>query len=310
MVLTQLDLRSLSVFRRVNHRAMQAVDSIPQFKTITKHAIDVLRGILAIDSGWWISCQHLYNKLCTANCDKCGDFAGFLYLCFTKTPDFLPLSRPDAVRNFGLRPGDLVNVPAMQTVPGRYSYRGPKMNHRLTLFDHNAARQVGISVHDTADRMEQYASEMTSRKLERYQTRRLQQGTGAGKSTTRRPRTEGEFDGFWSNPKRFMAIVRAPFFDSRTGSLERGFHCAACNACKSDQEKPPFHWMRKFSEESFKDHITQCGEITDKNMFSEWVSRNEGLDKLMSAPRSFSFKHASYTLPATSSKQRLWAMTS
>ncbi|KAF7590952.1 hypothetical protein BBP40_002204 [Aspergillus hancockii] len=54
------------------------VDSIPQYKAIIKHAPASLRGIISIGTGRWISCQDLHDKLCTAECDSCGDFGGYL----------------------------------------------------------------------------------------------------------------------------------------------------------------------------------------------------------------------------------------
>ncbi|KAH2761567.1 hypothetical protein KXW10_000389 [Aspergillus fumigatus] len=269
LVLTQLDIRSLTDFRRVNQRALQVVDSIPQYKAIIKHAPASLRGIISIGTGRWISCQDLYEKLCTAECDSCGDFGGYLYLitcrrvcflCFTEKPDYLPLLRADAIRKFGLRHEHLTRLPAMKSVPGCYSPREIKVRTRLTLFDHDTARQVGVAVHGTVSTMEQYALQMTFQRLERYQSRKSQQTPGAGKSTPRRPRSEDEFDGRMSNPKRFVAIVRAPFLDVRTGSSEWGSHCVACRPYHYNR---PLHWRRKFTDKSFEDHIKECGEIID-----------------------------------------------
>jgi hypothetical protein len=269
MVLPQLDIRSLTDFRRVNQRAMQIVDSNHQYRTITAQAPASLQGILSIGTGRWISCQVLYEKLCTAECDSCGDFRGYLYLitcrrvcflCFTQETDYLPLLRADAVRKFGLCHKQVASLPAMKAIPGCYSPRDIKLRTQLTLIDHEAARQLGVTVHGTASTMEQYASEMASKRLEHFQSKISWQTAGAGKSRPRRPRSEDEFDGRTSNPKRFVAIVRAPFLDLRTGSSEWGFHCVAC---KTHHHNRPLHWRRKFMEESFKHHIRECGEIIE-----------------------------------------------
>jgi hypothetical protein len=82
--------------------------------------------IISIGTGRWISCRDLYEKLCTAECDSCGDFGGYLYLitcrrvcflCFTEEPDYLPLLRADAIRKFGLHNEHMARLPAMKTVP-------------------------------------------------------------------------------------------------------------------------------------------------------------------------------------------------
>ena len=53
-ILFQLDLCTLTGFRRVNQLALQSVASIPQYKAINTHANDALRGILSIKTGRWI----------------------------------------------------------------------------------------------------------------------------------------------------------------------------------------------------------------------------------------------------------------
>jgi hypothetical protein len=66
----------------------------------------------------------------------------------------------------------------MKTVPGCYSPLEIKIRTRLTLLDHDAARQIGVAVHGTVSTMDQYALQMTSQKLERYQSLKSQQAPG------------------------------------------------------------------------------------------------------------------------------------
>lgn len=123
MVLVHLDVRSLTDFRRVNQRAMQAVDFLPQYKAVFAHAPALLRGLLSIGTGKLISCRLLHEKLCTAECDSCGDFGGYIYLitcrrvcflCFTWKTDYRPLLRADALRKFGLHREHLPKIPSMK----------------------------------------------------------------------------------------------------------------------------------------------------------------------------------------------------
>ncbi|KZF24243.1 hypothetical protein L228DRAFT_245147 [Xylona heveae TC161] len=275
MTLAQLEIQSLTDFRRVNRRAMLIVDSIPEYAQIIAHVPISIRAILSIGSGSWISCQDLYQKLCTAECDICGDFGGYLYLitcrrvcylCFAWERDYLPLLRTDVLRKFGLRNEHLAGLPSMRSLPGVYSPREIKSRARITLIDHSTARQAGIALHGTESAMEQYASNMASKRLEKYQSRKSLHelaGRVAG-PTPRRPRSEDAFDGVDSNPKRFMAIICAPFLDRRrhgpSTCIEWGFQCLAC---KPLHYHKPFHWRRKFTEESFQTHLRECGEIMD-----------------------------------------------
>ncbi|OJJ87589.1 uncharacterized protein ASPGLDRAFT_163897 [Aspergillus glaucus CBS 516.65] len=265
MVLIQLEIQSLTDFQRVNKRAMQVVDSIPQYKKIILHAPASIRGSLSISTGSLFSCQELYEKLCTAECDSCGDLGGYLYLvtcrricflCFTKKTEYLPLLQADTIRKFRLRREDIATLPSMNSVPGRYSPREIKCRTQLTLIDHDAARQAGITVHGNINAMEQYALEMTSKKLEQYQSRKSIHIADC--PNLRRPRSEDIFDGHSPNLKRFLGIIRAPFLNARTGSLEWVFHCAAC---KPHHYNRPLHWRRRYTRKSFEDHIRECGEI-------------------------------------------------
>ncbi|PKY06125.1 hypothetical protein P168DRAFT_135894 [Aspergillus campestris IBT 28561] len=267
LALVRLDVRSLTVFGRVNKRARLVTNSIPQFRRILVHAPALIRGSLNIESARFFSCQDLYRKLSTAECDSCGDFGGYLYLvtcrrvcflCFTARADYLPLSRKDVTRKLGLDSKHIVLLPHMKSFPGRYSPRAIKCRRRETLFDYSAARQAGIAIHGTVESMEKYALEMISKKLENYNLKLS--GSRTGGAHLRPPRYEDLFDGHCSNPRRFMGIIRAPYFDSQLPSPEWGLHCIAC---KSHHYRRPIHWRRKYTISGFQDHVRECGEIKD-----------------------------------------------
>ena len=182
MLLIQLDIQSLTNFRRANQRAMQVIDQIPQYKKIILYAPSTIQGIPSINTGASFSCQELYTKLCTAECDICGDVGGYLYLvtcrrvcflCFTTKTEYLPLLRADAMRKFGLSRGDMAGLPFMRSVPGYYSPREVKCRTRMTLLDHDAAREAGIAVHGSIEAMVHHASEVTSKKLEQYEAPKI-----------------------------------------------------------------------------------------------------------------------------------------
>lgn len=267
--LVQLDLRSLTDFRRVNRRAMEVVDSVPQYKTIVVHAPASLRGILSIETGLWISCQDLYEKICTAECEQCGDFGGFLYLitckrvcflCLSEEPNYLPLLRSDAIRRFGLNPNLVASSPHMRSIPGYYSPNEKISRARLTLVDFEFARRAGIALHGSVSLMEQHVSHLANKRLEKYHERLSRRVAGA-EPNPRRPPSGDAWDGRSSNPRRFMAIVHAPWLNLRTKSLEWGFHCVGC---QKKYERRPLHWRRKFTTGTFNDHIRQCGDIMDR----------------------------------------------
>lgn len=269
-VLSQLDLCTLMGFRRVNRRAIEVVESIPQYKAVTTHARNVLRGIFSIGTGQLISSETVYEKLCTAECGECGDFGGYFYiltcervcfLCFSDNKKYLPLRYGHAIRKFGVNREVLNTLPCMRSIPGTYSPNEKKSNERLTLVDSESAYRAGIKLHGSLSSMEQYVSNTSAQKLQAFD-RRTSQATAEGSGTTtrrlRRPRTEDLFDGRSGNPMRFMAIVRMPWLNRVSHKLEWGFHCIGCQNSHCSR---PLHFRRKFTVASFGEHLRQYGNI-------------------------------------------------
>ncbi|THC96308.1 hypothetical protein EYZ11_004213 [Aspergillus tanneri] len=72
----------------------------------------------------------------------------------------------------GLRREDIPDLPSMRSLPGRYSPQTIKCRTRPTLLDHNAARQVGITLHESISAKEGKESGITSQWLEEYNSRK------------------------------------------------------------------------------------------------------------------------------------------
>ncbi|PWY68646.1 hypothetical protein BO70DRAFT_366019 [Aspergillus heteromorphus CBS 117.55] len=265
MVLMRLDIRSLTDFRQVNRKARLVTDSIPQYRQILTHAPALFRRCLNIESARFFSCQELYNQLCTAECDSCGDFGGYLYLitcrrvcflCFTEKVDYLPLLRKDLTIHFGLHSKNLTGLPCMRSFPGRYSPRGIKCQRRQILFDYSSARQAGVAVHGSIESMEKYALQMASKRSNKNNSD-LPYGR-TGEIYVRRSRSECPVDGKCSNPRRFMSIISAPYLGEQLATAEWGVHCVAC---KPHHYGRPLHWRRKYTIKGFQGHVRECGEI-------------------------------------------------
>lgn len=130
IVVPSLDLRTLVDFMSVNRYAADLVNSLPSFRIIEQHAHYALRGILAIETGRFITCTDLFEAICTAECQQCGEFGGYLYLitcrrvcfnCLSNHWRFLPLSRLHACRRYGLSDEIVNTLPCMRPIPGIYS---------------------------------------------------------------------------------------------------------------------------------------------------------------------------------------------
>ncbi|KAL3442960.1 hypothetical protein BJX65DRAFT_298597 [Aspergillus insuetus] len=256
MIFTELDPHSLMNVRRVNKLAYLSVQSVPQLRMIVKYAPTVLR--------------NLHDKLYTTACETCGDYGGYLYLitcrrvcylCFTQEQSYLPLLQVDVMRKFALRPEHVASLPKIKSIPGYYSDARYKMSKRFTLFDHDAARETGLALYGSEAAMRQSAAAILSDKMDHYESRISQQTAGTRNRTPRKPRISDEPDNGFRNPKRFMAIVRAPSLD-RSGALEWGFHCAACQRHYYSSARELDRNIQ-YTAETFETHILESGEIID-----------------------------------------------
>jgi hypothetical protein len=168
----------------------------------------------------------------------------------------LPLSVLEAERKFGIHRRLLAPMLAVNSIPGCYSPNEYIRKARLTLIDSESARQIGIAYHGSTESMEQYVAEAGQKKLEAYQRR---VAGDSGTSSRRRLGTSVQ-EGRISDPRRFMAVVRAPWTKRFTNAVEWGFHCVGR---KRKYRARPLHWRRKYCFETFSDHIEECGRVHD-----------------------------------------------
>ncbi|GJD02227.1 F-box domain-containing protein [Colletotrichum higginsianum] len=247
-VLLYTDLPSLTCFRRVNRRAMQLVDSVPQYAAILRHCPDIIRAIISIQADAF-DCNTLYATLSTTRCATCDRYGDHLYLidcsrvcyfCFTRRPEYWPLTAGRASSVFmSCRPITTstntassssnrqrllaANLPSVLSLPGRYctswAYEGGNLvRKRLRLFDRRAV-----------------TPDLT--------------GSGCQKldKTTR-------------EPLRFMAIITAPYlFDS---GLQVDWGCF-CLGCSEEKDEGTRHFRIKYTRQGMLDHIAKHGPVKE-----------------------------------------------
>lgn len=118
-ILLSMDLPTLTNFRCINRRAMQLVDSLPQYRMVFKHCPNVLRAILSTNANSY-DCRLLYNTLATTRCSSCSNFGSYLYLitckrvchlCFRRRPDYVPVAAHGASKITGVSKTQLDRVP-------------------------------------------------------------------------------------------------------------------------------------------------------------------------------------------------------
>ncbi|KAL2167502.1 hypothetical protein VTG60DRAFT_1196 [Thermothelomyces hinnuleus] len=269
-ILCHLDLLSLSQFRRANRRTIELVRSLPLYEAIMTHAPNALRGILALGTGPWITWGTLREKITTPDCEHCGDFGGYLYLltcrrvcflCFTQEQPYLPLLPSHATRMFGLDKQTVQSLPCVRVIPGIYSPNERKIPRSVSvLVDRESARLAGIRLHGSLDAMERYVASLEAREIDAYNQRIVAaEGDRRPALRMRRPGVRPQFDGRSGNPFRFVAIIRVPWIRRGSREAEWGFHCLGCQ----NLSRFPLHWRRQFTSASFKEHLRECGKVTN-----------------------------------------------
>ncbi|KAK3984911.1 hypothetical protein QBC44DRAFT_300347 [Cladorrhinum sp. PSN332] len=235
-VLLYTDLPSLTCFRRVNRRAMELVDSVPQYAAIIKHCPNIIRAILSIQADAF-DCNTLYTTLSTTRCFTCERFGDHLYLidcrrvcyfCFTRRLEYFPRTIGRASNFFtpnGTHQYNAItsrqhlraaNLPSVLSLPGQYctawaSKGGNLVRKRLQLFDRRAVIQ------NLAD----------------YRLPKVDK-------TTR-------------EPQRFMAIVTAPYLLDSGLQADWGYFCLGC---KEEKEEKMRHFRIKYTREGILEHIS------------------------------------------------------
>ncbi|KAI1121155.1 hypothetical protein F5Y10DRAFT_288879 [Nemania abortiva] len=230
-ILLALDLPTLTIFRRVNYRAMSLVDSIYQYRMILKHCPNVLRAVVSINAGSF-DCRVLYETLLTSKCATCDHFGGYLYLvtckrvcysCFTLNPNYFPVSWIFAANQTGLKKQKELkhHLPHVSSLRGRYTASNKLARHRSLLFDRQSVVEY-VRHHPI------HAHSEGSQELDDYMT---------------------------TEPRRYMSIISAPYLSSSGQSADWGYFCTRCK----ESTDPATFFRIKYTKEGILEHIRWHG---------------------------------------------------
>lgn len=172
-VLLFVDIPSLTRFRRVNRRAMDLVDSVPQYAALIKQCPGVVRATVSLEADAF-DCNTLYETLGTIECSTCERFGDYLYLidcrrvcfvCYTTRLEYFPFTSARAARLYAAAaPSDgsnasanrrsiesanrrrlhLAKLPTVMSIPGEYSIRSTSRKKRVELVDRRSV--VGVDM--------------------------------------------------------------------------------------------------------------------------------------------------------------------
>lgn len=227
-VILQLDVLSLTTFRRVNKSAMEVIDSIPQYQMIFRHCPYILRDVISTKAGRF-DIGTLYEALHKQQCVICGDFGGYLYLitclrvcyvCFTENKMFLPMNVKQASTITSRSRKELKQLPHIRSLPGRYADSGQLCRNRLALWDRRAVLSLQTI---TSDRE--------------------------------------EIDRHCNDPRRFMAIAPIPYFEPPSKVAKWGLYCLGC----SESHEHRTYFRKQYTKQGFMDHVVRYGPVVVGN---------------------------------------------
>lgn len=280
-ILPQLDLKTLRLFRHVNHRATDVVHSMPEYQIISKYAPSAFEGAVLIGSASFVTCQALCKTLYSGKCEDCDDFGKYLYMitckrvcynCATSNWEYEPLRRSHAIFRFGLDPASVKELPQMRCIPGQYANKPHSLSDKTLLIDARSAYRAGIAQHGSRKKMKEYtAAQEKQREEENERARARYRETlqSHPQAFNPRPRLQAtaETRTAYRESFRFASLVTTPWIDLKAKKLEWGFRCRHCNP-RGPIRAIASTRRRLFTDYSFEHHLLE--EHPDEELDEDW----------------------------------------
>jgi hypothetical protein len=252
-----LDLQSLTDFRTISQRARSLVDSFAPYSAIVQHAPDALRALLSTHMAVHFIAQDIFEALCTQACFGCGQFGPFLDMftghrycitCVAYSDNLLSITASSARREFGLNSETMRTLPTLLSIPGQYTEGERTYRRRISLvrmLSANAARfmqqEESDALHSRPGPLGRPLAQPPQLPLPLMSHQSLQQ-----------------FDKHKQNPYRFMAMIRFPSLDRRTGNIDWGTSCQACRLGPRDERRGYYNWNTVYSAAGYMEHFQKC----------------------------------------------------
>ncbi|KAI6082224.1 hypothetical protein F4821DRAFT_218265 [Hypoxylon rubiginosum] len=198
-ILLQLDMSSLFKFRQTNLPSRQTVDFLMEHRMVVSHGLNLFCALLRTRLGSRIPLLDFHRVLCTKTCAVCGEFGGFVYLltwtrccfkCLRYSAELRVEYLDPSQERLYLAKAKSVRPVTFKTLPGTYSMNQSECESRFTII---SARQATIPPRPPLP--------------------------GCPLAF---PRPDP------SIMLNFMASCALPYYDKRTGNIERGVSCAGC----------------------------------------------------------------------------------
>jgi hypothetical protein len=273
-ILSHLDILSVLDFRSVNQRCTAVVTSSPEFNTVTFFP-KAMSAVVNTRCRFY-SLARLAACLSDTRCSRCErHFGELLYLitaervcwsCWRRFRDFIPII-PKVAKDTGLSAETLVErVPHITAVPGRYGEPFPfflvQTAGPIPISDRRAVVAELERLHKTEERDKVYSDPDPE-----PDRARLRAPKSAEVATFLGRRFEKPMN------LRYVAFLRAPYFDQEAQAFIGGYFCRACVGRERFAERtryardwrfPESIWhepWRRYTREGFLEHIEKHGQI-------------------------------------------------
>lgn len=264
-ILSHLDILSVLEFRSVNQRSAAVVTSSHDFNIVTTFP-KAMSTVVTLRCRFY-SMGHLAACLIETRCSKCKrHFGELLYLitaervcwsCWRRFRDFIPMI-PKVAKGTGLSVETLLEIPHIIGVPGHYGepYSVSLVKKKGPIFDRRAViAELKKRGYDYTD---------PDPEPERAKLRAPKSAEHAA-----------SLGRIFEKPKnlRYIAFLRAPYFDREVQGFIGGYFCRACIGRETfghytryalDWQFPKSIWhepWRKYTRKGFWEHIEKYGQI-------------------------------------------------
>ncbi|KAH8689396.1 hypothetical protein BGW36DRAFT_390779 [Talaromyces proteolyticus] len=153
----------------------------------------------------------------------------------------------------------------------------------ISLLDQNSTHRKAIMVHGSQSAIETHLARQRLTSLTFPQPTSSannhslrQQGSDDSNSwrrlTTRVASEHEPVDYHVGNIKRWMAVIKVPYYNKQTRLTEEGFCCRACSNLAGRRG----YWRRRFNSQTWDDHIREYGEIVGSKHVSPTLPNPSG----------------------------------
>jgi len=282
-IILYLDFLSVISFRNVNRWATSAVASLHEFNLVLP-VPKVMSAVIHMQCRFF-SLGQLANNLHDTRCRKCEKhFGELLYLisgericwsCWRRYSDFIPKTSKKNWQ-FEVSLEALEAIPHIKGIPGKYGYSPPygivKVAGRI--FDRCAAAAEQDKMITTQEKIHT----PTDPELEPERARLRAPKSAADAAYVGNSAWPGK-----PMPTRYIAFLRAPYFDNELKAFVGGYFCRACIGRNRFSPKtysarslkfPASIWhepWRRYTRDGFWEHVQKYGQIFKDGVSGEFV---------------------------------------